>query len=118
MTWSCTSLGAMGEEREADAGGGHGEVPAHPGVDRHGASSGDAFHEDDLGSFTDGELNVLAGDLREVLQEGEGPLAKALASWGERAELPEPKTHVVVTVGLSLEGSPVGQLADQAMGRG
>ncbi len=77
---------------------------------------GEAFYEHGLHAVADGELDVLAGDLGEVVHERQGDLAEAVAAWGEGGDLQQAQADAVAARGVAFQGAPAHQPGGQPQG--
>ena len=78
----------------------------------------DSFDEDGFLAFPDGKVNMLSGDLVEILHEGKRDIAKSSPLWHEDGDFPELYPNVVTIVIVPFQEATGHQLSCQPVSGG
>src|SRR6266516_1247653 len=104
------------QQDQADAGRVQWQPAASPGDHMNGLAAADPLEVDGVRAVEHRELHVLVRRLVEILEVGQRSLAQPYVAVRARRDLPQAQADPVATRLVALDGAPVGQLAEQAVG--
>jgi hypothetical protein len=102
------------QQHQADAGGVQGKPPADPVHHPARAAGRQPFDQDCLLAVADGEQNVLAGRVMQVLEVRKRRRPQPVPTRRQRGDLKQPQPDHVLAVSRLLKRAPLHQLAGQA----